>query len=118
MVFTKEGFLSGIIAAVAGVGAFIGIEVLMGDFINKWSLALLIIGVLLIVFAAKIKQSIELNQTISKTLGAILLFLGLRPFLIKYVASTKVAIFTLAISLIILAYRDVISEKLIQMNGG
>ena len=115
MAFTSKDVLSGIIAAGAGVVAFIAIEKIIGSFLANWSFVILIIGVALIFLAKRIQSSIGIDSSTVKLIASILLFLGFRPFIAQYI-NIGTAYYALGISLVIIIFKDNISSFILSLG--
>lgn len=71
------------IDAIVGIIIFIALDTLWGDYIIKYSLLSIIIGLALIIFSFKIKMA---SKKTSRLLGGIITFIGTKPYIIMYVA--------------------------------
>ena len=105
MGFTSVEIIAGLVAAIGGVIVFMGINQLLNPFLTQFSILVLLSGVILIVFAKKIQKKIGIKDDITHTVGGVLVFLGLKNYLITFV-SDFAFIFLIVGTILILFRRE------------
>lgn len=85
MGFATLEILGGLIAAIGGVVIFMGINELLNPFLTKYSVLILLLGVTIIFLANKLQSKVGIKNEVSHTVGGVLVFLGIKNYLVSFV---------------------------------
>lgn len=96
------------IHVIAGVVTFMALEQLMGDFVHKYSILLIVVGIALILFSKAIMKKTKIPDEFLQVAGGVVSFLGTKYWIQKYIQTS--AWYMLIIALLLIVFSGKISE--------